>query len=379
MKRVANIVPFPLFSEASGIWQRHLEYAIISRMRILLLLIIALFSSCAPAGYLWHVSRGQLDILMSRKPLDESIRNPSIPAEDRKKLALIPDVKHFGVQSLGLKGNRNFESFVQLNRAYATLVLSAAPPVSLDVFRWKFPIVGSVPYKGFFEKELADQERAALAAQGYDVYLRSASAFSTLGWFDDPILSSMLNLDEASLANTVLHEMTHATVYFSDHTEFNETLATFVGNQGSIEFLAVRYGVGAAQVSRAIHDLDDDQRFAAFIKDTLKELRHIYAQDASTPAKLVAKAAWIGASKTRFVVEVMPRFHTPDNFKFFPDAVWNNASLMARDAYYGDLELFKKLYLLRGEPLKDFIQYLRTWDDLDPRLRLLRESGVLPG
>lgn len=339
-----------------------------------LFLFTVFMSGCTTAGYLWHLGRGQFDILLRRRPLSESIHSAAVPADERRKLAWVPAMKNFGTRFLGLHGGKSYESFVQLDRPYATLVLSACPADSLEGFKWKFPIVGTVPYKGYFDRRLAEAERDRLKAEGYDVFLRPASAFSTLGWFDDPILSSMLDADEASLANTVIHEMTHATLYFAGHTEFNETVATFVGNQGALAYVAALYGTHSTAVTAAANDLQDQQRFAGFIRDTVAGLRLVYAQPGSRDDRLKAKAAYLAQAKEQFRATVGPQFHDPA-YARFGNAEWNNASLLARDAYYGDLDLFAKLFEIRRGSLRDFVAYLRSWEhEADPRTRLARES-----
>lgn len=347
--------------------------------RFVLLVLVLSLTGCASAGYLWHVSTGQLSILLARRSLSQSLADSRLSPEERLKLTWFPVVKAFGMTHLGLAGGRSYESFVKLERNYTTIVLSAAPPDSLDAVRWSFPIVGSMAYKGFFDEALAKRERDELAAHGYDVYLRPASAFSTLGWFDDPVLSPMLDMDEAGLANTVLHEMTHATLYFADHTEFNETAATFIGNQAAIIYLAAKYGAGSTQVTQARGEIEDQARFARFIRETLDGLRAIYAQDTTRENKLAAKAAYIDRRKQEFRDFARREFQDPKRYSRFPDAPWNNASLLARDAYFGDLDLFARLFAKRNQSLRDFIAYLRSWTDGDPRARLRREAGALPG
>lgn len=342
---------------------------------IALVVLTVLMHGCTTAGYLWHLGRGQFDILLRRRPLSESIHSSNVPADERRKLAWVPAMKNFGTRFLGLHGGKSYESFVQLDRPYATLVLSACPADSLEGFKWKFPIVGMVPYKGYFDRQLAEAERDRLKAEGYDVFLRPASAFSTLGWFDDPILSSMLDADEASLANTVIHEMTHATLYFAGHTEFNETVATFVGNQGALAYLGALYGTHSTAVTAAVHDLEDQQRFAAFIRETVAGLRLVFAGPGTRDDRLKAKAAYLAQAKEKFRAMVGPQFHDPA-YARFGNAEWNNASLLARDAYYGDLDLFAKLFEIRRGTLREFVTYLRTWEnEADPRTRLARESA----
>lgn len=326
-------------------------------------------------GYLMHLGRGQLAILLQQRKLSEAASDVRLRAEERERLAWVPIIKEFGTHSLGLAGTGAYQTYVKLDRDWATLVLSACPPDALEPYQWSFPIVGRVPYKGFFDEARARQERDHFAQLGFDVHLRPASAFSTLGWFDDPILSPMLRLDEADLAETILHEMAHATVYFKNNTEFNETAATFIGQQGALEYLAFRYGENSTERRRAEEDIEDAQRFAAFIRETLAGLRSLYALPVTREEKLLKKAAYLKQARARFVNEVMPAMHHGERYRGFANEPWNNASLLARDAYYGDLKLFAKLYRARQEPLREFIDYLATWNATEARARLLREAG----
>jgi predicted aminopeptidase len=351
------------------------EFALIKPMhRILFLTLLLGQTACSSASYLWHVSAGQIDILLSRRALTDARQDTALTDEERRKLALVPIAKKFGNDILGLKGEKTYRSYVKLDRPYATLVLTACPPDSLDVHKWRFPIVGAMPYKGFFNETRANLEKETLRDKGYDVYLRPASAFSTLGWFEDPILSPMLRMDDRDLVNTVLHEMAHVTIYFPNHTNFNEAVATFIGNLGAVAFLSATDGQESNAVSKAVHEMEDQERFANFIRGTLDGLRLIYDGPASREEKLIAKDRYIAEAKERFRLSTSD-FHNPLRYARFPDQDWNNASLLARNAYFGDLLHFAKLFSKRGESLREFIAYLSTWKDADPRARLLREAG----
>lgn len=330
--------------------------------------------SCSQLGYYAHLGTGQLSILLNRVPLEQAARDKKLPEEHRRKLALIPHVRDFGTEVMGLRGGDTYQAFVQLDRSYANLVLSAAEPDALKPYRWRYPIVGAMSYRGYFSEKRAQADYDSLANQGYDVYLRPASAFSTLGWFDDPVLSPMLSMSEARLVDTVLHEMTHVTLFFPGQTSFNETVATFVGNQGAIKYLSLRHGARSGQVQDAIHAMEDNQRFALFIQELLDGLRAIYAEPIERDEKIARKESYLAEQKQRFADEVVHSFHRPHVYERFPDREWNNASLLARNAYYGDLDLFTRLYAARGESLADFIRYLATWQgEADPRARLVRE------
>src|SRR5262245_48631170 len=210
------------------------------RLSALLLCTVCL-SGCG-LGYLWHVAVGQVSILARQRPVDDVLQDTPLTPQERQKIGLILDVRVFAINQLDLHDSSSYTTFVHLDRPYVSYNLSAAPPDALTPYTWRFPFLGPTPYKGFFDKDYALREQRELEQQGYDTYLRGVRAYSTLGYFTDPILSSMLAYDDFSLINTIIHEMLHQTVWIKGSVSFNESLENFVGERGTRTYLYNRYG-----------------------------------------------------------------------------------------------------------------------------------------
>src|SRR5437016_3916838 len=199
--------------------------------------IVALFRLALLAGsalgaggcYLLTQAGGQIDILLHSRGVEEMMADPSVSPAVKEKLRLVGDIKEFGEREMGLTPSSNYTTFYDTAGRPITYIVTACPKDSFRPYTWWFPIVGDVPYKGFFHRDDAVAEARALRAEGYDVRLGSASAYSTLGYFKDPVLSTMLDYPEEHLAALILHELTHGTIYLPGGADFNEGLASFVG------------------------------------------------------------------------------------------------------------------------------------------------------
>lgn len=206
---------------------------------------MGLLPACQSVYFVGQATWGQLDLLSRAQPIERLTRKPSpAPPPLRMLLAEVSRIKAFGEQH-GLRRSSNYRTYAELDRDAAVYVVTAAPPLDLTPKVWRFPIVGSFPYLGWFSRDDAEHTAAALDAQGYDVYVRGARAYSTLGWFEDPILSTMI-LDSphprGDLVNIILHEATHATIHITDQSFFNESLATYVGDHLTVLYLADTFG-----------------------------------------------------------------------------------------------------------------------------------------
>ena len=207
----------------------------------------ALLGGCASCRYLWQAGLGQLELSNKARPVAEVVADERTPPGLGGLLSRIPDIKKFG-EKHGLRATKNYEHYVQLDRKAAVWVVSASQRLRFEPETWSFPFVGSFTYLGWFDRADADKHAAALEARGLDVYVRAAPAYSTLGWFRDPVLSTMFSgggdgpAAAGELANTVLHESVHATVYINDQSYFNESLASFVADALTPVYLAGKYG-----------------------------------------------------------------------------------------------------------------------------------------
>jgi predicted aminopeptidase len=219
-------------------------WKIIKRIGLALLLIIIVLLLVYWDLFVYGVrqARGQMNIIWNAKPVEEFLADPAFPDSLKARLHLIDDVRRFAIDSLGLTDTENYKTMYDQKGKEIMWVVMASKRYKLEPKEWKFPVLGAVPYKGFFSEKLARDLQTELEKDGWDVIVRNPGGWSTLGWFTDPILSKMLNRSEGDLANLIIHEMSHATIFVKDSVDFNENLATFIGDRGAEQFLIYRYG-----------------------------------------------------------------------------------------------------------------------------------------
>lgn len=187
--------------------------------------------------YLAHQSYGQIFILMNTETFEEYASENQLTEKQKQGLALINEIKKYSVDKLNYTPTKNFTTIYDQNDAPILWVITASEKYRIEPYYWKFPVVGKVSYKGFFDKQKAIVAKNKLVCEGYDVDLRSVSAWSTLGWFSDPVLSSMLNRSKGHLCNLIFHELFHATFYAKSSVDFNENLASFIAHKATQQFL----------------------------------------------------------------------------------------------------------------------------------------------
>lgn len=315
-------------------------------------------SGCG-VGYLWHVAMGQMSILVQQRPVEEVLADARLTAQEQHKIRLIQDVRAFAITRLGMYDSSSYTTFVQLNRPFVSYNLSAAPPDALTPYVWRFPFVGRMPYKGFFNKDAALREQRALEQQGYDTYLRGVRAYSTLGHFVDPILSSMLTYDDFSLINTIIHEMLHQTVWIKGSVSFNESLANFVGEQGTLAYLAQRYGADSPEYQRYRDMRADAEVFADYLQALIERLQALYRTPLSRAEKLQQRTQ-IFAEAVAAYPEVFPRMRTTTYHHFFAQRELNNAVLLAFRVYNRDPAFFAQALAEQGGDLRRMIAYFKA-------------------
>lgn len=306
---------------------------------VLLIAAGAAFSGC----YTLKQGTTMLGYLGRAIPL-EDLALPDAAEDERLFAERIAGIRRFAMEELSLKESKNYTRYVKLDRDYLAAVVSACAADSFTRHEWSFPVVGKVPYKGFFDPEDAKKEAAKLKAKGLDVWIRGVDAFSTLGWFRDPLYSYMKNYSEYELANLIIHELLHATVFVKGQVQFNEQLAEFVGSRGARLYIESRFG----QDSREYRDIDagtaDRAAFLEFTGDLITVLETLYG-DASldTTIKLAEKEKIIRAAKERFDAEYDGRFVT-ERYRGFSRIQVNNAYLDLYRLYYEGDDFFAGLY-----------------------------------
>lgn len=302
------------------------------------------FTACSPL-YVIRAGIAEAKILAARRPIPEVILDPATDARTRDLLTIAAEARRFARDSLRLDVGDSYTSFTRLESDTLALVLSAAHRDRLVSRTWWFPIVGRVPYRGYFSLERARKEEAALAADGFDTLLRPTAAFSTLGWFADPLLSTLLGRDDVELAETIIHELSHNHLFVPGQVQFNESFATFVGRAGAAEFFCRRQGGGSDTVKcqRAEARWRDAQRYSRFVDGLVSDLRDVYADTSlSYDDKMVRREAVYEEHRERFEVEVAPTFESL-RFGGFLERPLNNAVLLGQMRYYHRLPDFQAL------------------------------------
>ncbi len=215
-------------------------------IRALLLAVLAggaLATACSPI-YVIKAGLAEAKILRARRPLPDVILDPATDERTRGKLTLVREARRYAIEELELDVGDSYTTFTPLEKDTLALVLSAAHRDRLVSKTWWFPVVGSIPYRGFFGVDDAKSEQRKLEEQGYDTYLRATGAFSTLGWFADPLVSSVLRADEVDVVATVLHELSHNHLFVKGQVRFNESFSNFVGRTAAADFFCTREGGG---------------------------------------------------------------------------------------------------------------------------------------
>ena len=319
--------------------------------------LLIVISGCSSAGYIARLGFGQVKVLLSSRSNEAVFRDPSVSRETKDRIQFVLEVKQYAEQRIGLRKTENYSRYFAVDRGTLLYVISACPKDSLDPHQWSFPLVGRMSYKGFFSLKKAREEREKLEEAGFDACLRRASAYSTLGWFKDPIFSSMLDQKRAVIAQIVIHELTHTTLFIKNHLDFNEQMAAFMGDQGAIDFLSKRYGEDSPDYRDACNILDDDLVFGEFIDAVCNDLRQVYSRDLSRERKLRLREKVFQEAKEGFR-GLKVKLKTP-LYLGFEDEELNNAVLLSYWQYIGRLELFKDLYRYLGEDLGRMMAFLK--------------------
>ena len=322
-------------------------------------LLTSLASACSPI-YVIRAGIAEAKILRARRPIPEVILDPATDDRTKAKLTFVMEARNYAIDEVELDVGRSYTSFTQLESDTLALVLSAALKDQLTPRTWWFPIVGSVPYRGYFSENAATKEQAKLEEDGFDTFLRPTAAFSTLGWFADPLLSTVVRLDEVDLVETVLHELSHNHLFVKGQVRFNESFATFVGRAGAIEFFCTRVGGGPDTVKclRAQARWRDHQRFEAFIEDLVEALEVVY-QDTTLAydTKLAERERIFDEYLETFATEVQPLFEA-STYQGFLVTPLNNATLLTRVRYHHRLQDFQALLEREGD-LRRAVRYLK--------------------
>ncbi len=304
---------------------------------------------------------GQLKIIRGARPVEEFLADPGFPDSLKTKLQLIRQARQFAIDSLGLNDTENYTTLYDQKGEELMWLVIASEQFRLVEKRWDFPIIGSFPYKGFFLKEKAQEERAMLESAGWDVSIRNAGGWSTLGWLNDPILSGMLRQSEGDLVSTIIHEMVHETIFVKDSSEFNENLASFIGDRGAEHFLLRALGDTSRQYQEYIHHDDNYRKVIDHFLRGTKSLDSLY-QTMTEEEPIESKKA----RKERAIRRIVETFDTISygdgkrRQNRFGDRLPNNAFFIAYRTYESKHDAMLEEWNGRfDKDLKKMISYYR--------------------
>jgi predicted aminopeptidase len=290
--------------------------------------------------YITRAGIEETRILQGREPIAELVADRSTDPAVRHSLRLVLESRDYAAR-LGLEARETYTTYSDVGRDTLLLVLQAAPRDCICPYTWKYPIVGRIPYKGFFDFEAARRAGGRLEAMGYDTYLRPSAAFSTLGWFNDPLLSTALSRDSVELAATVFHGIAHNTLYVKSATPFNESFAQFVGYRSAESFFAGRADTSNAR--QAADRLHDEMVLGEFYAALIGRLDSLYAtkpDSATLEAGRAEAGAWARSQLEGPVGDSLRSFQVGR----LPERPVNNARLIGATLYRTRLDLFDRWF-----------------------------------
>jgi len=294
-------------------------------------LIPLFFSGC----YIIKQGQGQYKLRFNQVPLQQAIAEEE-KEEVRELLDSIPQVKTFAIEQIGLKENDNYSGYFKTAEKGITYVITAASKTELKPYTWWFPIIGSVPYKGFFDLEDAKSLKKELEQSGYDTWLFAAPAYSTLGWFKDPVTTPMLRRGAFSLTETIIHEMTHATLYVDGKGDFNEQLASFVGSTATFQYYNGRQYMSEEQLQKQREKKETKRQYSRIVQSYIPKLDKLYKQQISQEKKLDLREEVFA----QLIAEVRNNFPKISN----KSLQFNNARVLQFKRYKEESPLFKKFW-----------------------------------
>ena len=315
-------------------------------------------------SYGWMQAKGQIGILMDVRDVSEVLSDPAFPDSLKARIRLIEEIKQFGVDSLGLEPSKNYTTFYDQHGKPLIWIITASDRYRIKAYKWNFPILGSFPYKGYFDSTRAVREEKVLIDDGYDTDIGEVSAWSTLGYLKDPILSSMLKRREGSLANLILHELTHGTLFVKSDLELNENLASFVGDLGAIRFLKQKYGAESRQLTDYEFSKRYNDAYARHVLGGVKRLDSLYltfgSDQKADPHKDSLKKAMISKilSDADTLLGGKKTLKIKSSAK--PQPLPGNAFFISYQTYKSKQNTFKEEYETKfGSDFKKYLGYLK--------------------
>jgi predicted aminopeptidase len=330
------------------------------------LTILLLSSACSDLGYYWHTTNGHMELMQKRVYIEDMLEDPDLDPELRKRLLLVKAIRSFSVEALALPESASYNNYVQLDRPYALQNLFAAAEFSTNLHLWCYPIIGCAGYRGFYDEEMLAAQVGLLKARNFDTYIGNVPAYSTLGWFDDPVLSSFINWPDYRLAGLLFHELSHQRIYVKNDTQFNESLAVAVQQAGTELWL---------KTSHRDQQLDAYRRWIvyhneviALIEETRATLKELYQSDRDEATMREQKQLIFAHSRDNYAA-LAHRLNYHDGFANWFAGELNNARLGSVSAYHAQTPAFLAILKTLNYDFDAFFDTVETISELEKHAR----------
>ena len=333
-----------------------------------------LLGGCTQLRYYTQAAQGQYSLWSSARPVDAWLNDPITEPRLKARLQKAQEIRRFAVTELGLPDNGSYKTYAAVQRPFVLWNVVATPELSLQPLQWCFPIAGCVTYRGYYDKDEAQAYADQLRAQHYDVQVGGVPAYSTLGWFDDPLLSTFINYNDAELARMIFHELAHQVVYVPGDSAFNESFAVAVEEAGVQRWLA--HDGNAAMQTAYLQYTNRRQDFLILLRKYRAQLAALYAGDAPEADKRVRKALVFAALQDEYQVLKQYWGGYAGYDRWFEQPL-SNAHLASVATYDQFLPAFKKL-LEEKKNFRAFYAAVHTMSLLDPSERRRRLQHSLP-
>lgn len=296
-------------------------------------------------------------MMSNREPVDEVLNKKDLTADQRQKIILSQKARIYAFEKLKLKETKNYSTYIDLKRPYVTWVVQAAYKWEIKNYEWSYLFLGKMPYKGFFNEADAKAEAEILNQQGFDTYVRGVSAYSTLGYLQDSLLSSMLRYKEHDLVNTIIHELVHTTIYIKNNSDFNERLAVFIGAKGTEMFYKDLEGENSKMLETIKNDNEDEFLFGQFISQEINLVKDWYKNNSQSNDE--QRQIRLNEILNSFNTKLKPKLKT-NSYSRFTNEKMNNARLGMFKTYMENLDEFDKIYEKYDKNLLRFIEAVKT-------------------
>lgn len=332
-----------------------------------------LLGGCAQLEYYSQSIAGQWEIISISKPIDKILLDENVPDSVKEKLSVIQEIRGFATEELNLPDNNSYLSFADINREYVVWNIIATPKLSLEPLQWCYPIAGCLDYRGFFNKDDALNQANKLQEEGYDVFIGGVSAYSTLGWFDDPVLNTMLKKDLNYLVKVIFHELAHQKNYIRNDTEFNEAFAETVAITGTRKWLSIYRSKSELEEFNRNQDADD--KFVSIVLNARKELEKIYNSNLPDQLKLQIKSQILANMREEYK-STWSYHNTETNYDEWFENDINNAKITIVATYRNLIPGFIQLLEYSGNNYDSFYHLVKAMEQCSlPERRTILATG----